>query len=263
MAIDIQRSLDFGNSRRILNLPDGVGDQEPATIAQLKAQIEGLAWKDNVKVSTQSNINLTSPGASINGITMVLNDRVLVPLQSVASENGIYIWNGAAVPMTRSLDANTADELNQAIVSVDQGSSANSTYRQSALITTISIDSVTWGSFGATVGPASTASTGVVQVATLSEVNAGTDALKVVTPDTLANSNFASRKLVQNIGDASATSYTVTHNFNTRDVEVGVYRNGGNYDSVLVEIRRTSVNSITIVFDDAPASNAYRVIVRA
>jgi hypothetical protein len=55
----------------------------------------------------------------------------------------------------------------------------------------------------------------------------------------------------------------VTHNFNTRDVEVEVYRNSGNYDTVLVEVQRTSVNAVTLLFDTPPASNAYRVLVRA
>ena len=61
----------------------------------------------------------------------------------------------------------------------------------------------------------------------------------------------------------SATSYQVTHNFNTRDVVVEVYRNSGNFDSVLVEVQRTSVNAVTILFDTAPSANAYRVLVRA
>lgn len=55
----------------------------------------------------------------------------------------------------------------------------------------------------------------------------------------------------------------MTHNLNTRDVTVEVFRNSGNYDSVLVEVQRTSVNAIAILFDTAPTANAYRVLVRA
>jgi hypothetical protein len=70
MAVDVQRTLDFGNARKIINLPDGVNPQDPATVAQLNSAIEGLAWKDSVRVSTQGNLNLASPGATIDGVTM-------------------------------------------------------------------------------------------------------------------------------------------------------------------------------------------------
>jgi hypothetical protein len=102
-----------------------------------------------------------------------------------------------------------------------------------------------------------------LEVATQAETDAGTDDARAVTPLKLATSPFATKKFNANIGDGSATSYVITHNLNTRDVEVEVYRNSGNFDTVLAEVQRTSVNSITILFDTAPAANAFRVLVRA
>lgn len=263
MAIDVQRTLDFGNSRKAINLPNPTNAQDAATKSYVDSAVEGLAWKDSVRVATQSNISLASPGSTIDGVTMASGDRVLVRSQSTASENGIYVWNGAAVSMTRSLDASTSDELEQAVTTVEEGTSAGASYRQTALNFTLGSGSVAWASFGASVGSASDTASGIVELATQSEVDAGSDTARVVTPATLAASAYATRKLNQNIGDGSATSYAVTHNFNTRDVEVEVYRNSGNYDTVLVEIQRTSVNAVTVLFDTAPASNAYRVMVRA
>ena len=263
MAIDVQRTLDFGNSRKAINLPNPTNAQDAATKSYVDSAVEGLAWKDSARVATQSNISLASPGATIDGVTMASGDRVLVRSQSTASENGIYVWNGAAVSMTRSLDASTSDELEQAVTTVEEGTSAGASYRQTALNFTLGSGSVAWASFGASVGSASDTASGIVELATQSEVDAGSDTARVVTPATLAASAYATRKLNQNIGDGSATSYAVTHNFNTRDVEVEVYRNSGNYDTVLVEVQRTSVNAVTVLFDTAPASNAYRVMVRA
>lgn len=263
MPLDVQRTLDFGNARRIVNLPNPASAQEPATRAYVDSAVEGLAWKDSCRVATQGNINLSSPGATIDGITMASGDRVLVRAQTTQSQNGIYIWNGSAVAMTRALDANTADELEQATTTVEEGTSGGVTYRQTAINFTLDSGAVAFAVFGSSAGAATETSAGILEIATQAETDAGTADNVAITPLKLAQSPWANRKHAQNIGDGSATSYQVTHNFNTRDVVVEVYRNSGNFDSVLVEVQRTSVNAVTILFDTAPSANAYRVLVRA
>lgn len=262
MPLDVQTSLDFGGVRKIQNLPTPSAAADAATKGYVDSAVEGLAWKDSCRVATQANLSLASPGATIDGITMAANDRVLVRSQTAPAENGIYIWNGAATPMTRALDASTAAELEQAIVTVEEGTSASATFRQSSVNFTLDSGAVAWTGFG-TSAPAATESTaGILEVATQAEADAGTSDTTALTPLKLANWSGRSRKMSQAIGDGAATSYTVTHNFNSRDVTVQVYRNSGNYDSVLVEVRRTSVNAVAIVFDTAPALNAYVVVVR-
>ena len=69
-----------------------------------------------------------------------------------------------------------------------------------------------------------------------------------------------SRTVAQNVGDASATSYTITHGLGTRDVTVQVY-DSSTYDTIICDVVRTDTHSATISFSTAPASNAYRVVV--
>jgi len=92
-------------------------------------------------------------------------------------------------------------------------------------------------------------------------VDAGTDDTRIVTPLKLNNLAGRVRKASTNIGDGSATTFTVTHNLNSRDVIVCVFPNSGQYDDVEVDVQRTSVNAVTLVFATAPATNAYRVVV--
>lgn len=262
MARQVLTNLDFNGVSQIINLPAPSADHHPATKGYVDSAVEGLAWKDNVRVAAQANINLAAPGATIDGITMATNDRFLAPSQSTASQNGIYVWNGAAVPATRSPDANTAAELEQAVVTVEEGTNQGATFRQTAINFVLDTDAVTWVSFG-TAAPAATETTpGIIEIATQAEVDTGTDNTRALTPQGLAGWAGRARKHNVDIGDGSNTSYTVTHNFNTRDVDVAVRRNSGAYDYVMVDTEATTVNTVTVRFATAPASNAFRVFVQ-
>jgi hypothetical protein len=261
MAKIVGTNLDFSSSAKIVNLPDPTGAQDAATKAYVDAAIEGLAWKDSARVATQANINLASPGATIDGVTMASGDRVLVRAQTSAAENGIYIWNGASTAMTRSLDANTADELEQAVVTVEEGTSAGATFRQTSVNFTLGTNAVNWVSFGTSAPAATETTAGIARIATQTEVDTGTDNSTIVTPLKLANWANRIRKYSTNIGDGTATQYTVTHNLNTRDVEISVYRNSGAYDEPLIDVEHTTVNTVNIRFSTAPSANAFRVVV--
>lgn len=261
MARKIFTDFDFQSVSKVVNLPSPVNAGDAAPKSYVDSLVEGLAWKDSVRVATQANINLSSPGSTVDGVTMASQDRVLVRAQTAAAENGIYVWNGAATPMTRSLDASTFAELEQAVVTVEEGTSAGTAYRQSQVNGTLETSDVLWTSFGTVAPAASETTSGIAEIATQGEVDAGTDDARIVTPAKLANWSGRLRKVGSNIGDGSATSYTVTHNLNTRDVIVRVFPNSGQYDDVEVDVQRTSVNAVALVFATAPATNAYRVVV--
>lgn len=67
-------------------------------------------------------------------------------------------------------------------------------------------------------------------------------------------------KYTTNIGNNTNSSFTVTHNLNTRDVIVNIYDNS-TYQTVLGDVSRTTANTITVSFSSVPSSNAYTVVV--
>lgn len=261
MARKFFTDIDLQSTSKVINVPTPTAAGDAVPKSYVDSAVEGLAWKDSARVGTQSNINLSSPGATIDGITMASQDRVLVRNQSTQSQNGIYVWNGASTALTRSLDASTFAELEQAIITVEEGTDAGTTWRQTQINGVIDTNNVIFTSFAAAAPAASETTAGIAELATQAEVDAGTDDLRIITPLKLATWSGRLRKVSTSVGDGSATSYVVTHNLNTRDVIIRVFPNSGEYDDVEVDVQRTSTTTATLVFATAPGSNAYRVVV--
>lgn len=261
MAKQILQDLDFNNVSRVTNLPAASGPGQPVTYEQMNSAMEGLSWKDTVRVATQGNLNLSSPGAEIDGVALVLNDRVLVRNQTAPAENGIYIWNGAAAAMARSADASTALELEQATVMVEAGTDAGTGWRQTQVDFTLGTDGVVWASFGTSAPAASETTPGIVEIATQAEVDTGTDPSRVVTPATLAGWSGRMRKFAGAFGDGTATQFDITHNLNTRNVIVGVYRNATPWDDILCDVQRPDANTVRLIFASAPAANQFNYVI--
>jgi phage-related tail fiber protein len=118
MAIILTHDIDAQNTARIRNLPAPTNAGDAATKAYVDSLIEGLSWKDDVRVATTANISLSTPPSVIDGVTLAVGDRILVKDQTAQAENGIYVYNGTGNALTRAPDANTGDELNAAVVTV-------------------------------------------------------------------------------------------------------------------------------------------------
>jgi hypothetical protein len=83
----------------------------------------GLKWKTSVKVATTVTGTLASSfenGDTVDGISLVTGDRILIKDQASGTENGIYIVNASGAP-TRATDADSETELVSASVFVEQG----------------------------------------------------------------------------------------------------------------------------------------------
>jgi len=68
------------------------------------------------------------------------------------------------------------------------------------------------------------------------------------------------RKYAETLG-ASATSYTITHNLGTTDVTVQIFEAASPFAQVEADVKRTSLNAVTVDFAIAPSAGEYKVIV--
>ncbi|MEO0312285.1 MAG: hypothetical protein RIQ89_1942 [Bacteroidota bacterium] len=97
---------------------------------QIQQSVNNQDWKNSVRAASSTNINLSSPGATIGGVTMNNGDRFLAYGQTTASQNWIYVYNGAAAAATRATDADGNTEVTpQAAVSVEEGTDGNKSFR--------------------------------------------------------------------------------------------------------------------------------------
>ena len=259
MGVKRFSDLDMQSINRIINMPAAVAAGQPVAFEQLQSLLEGLAFKDNARVSTQANINLASPGASVDAVAMAPNDRVVVRAQTVVTENGLYQWVAAASPMVRTADANLFDELESAVVTVDEGTDAGKSFRQTQVNGVIGTTSVIWVSFGTGATQATEAISGIAAIATQVQTDAGTDDLRFITALKLKTSIFANRGFTVLFGDGTGTQFDLTHLLGA-EVMVMVYEVAtGEYADV--RIRRVDANTSRINATPAPTSNSMRAVI--
>lgn len=89
-----------------------------------------LTYKDAVRVASSSNVSIAAAPALIDGVALLVGERVLLFGQSNASQNGIYVYQGVGQPLVRSKDANTIREFKPNMyVPVSEGTKAEYIYQ--------------------------------------------------------------------------------------------------------------------------------------
>lgn len=87
--------------------------------AYVDSVAQGLSFKQPALVASVSNIPTLSGLLTIDGVTLVAGDRVLVKNQATQADNGIYVASSGA--WSRAADANTWDELLAAYLFILEG----------------------------------------------------------------------------------------------------------------------------------------------
>ena len=216
------------NSQRAANVADPANPQDAATKVWVETQLAGLSGgqitKGTVVVSVDTNVDIASPGATLDGVSMSVGQEVLLFGQTVGTQNGPYVWNGATLSMTRTTNWDTTSDAKLGSYwIVMKGTRAESF----ALMTN---DTFTLGT--------DTLAVGHIPIVPSKGVPHEVD-----------------------LGNGAATSFTLTHNFETKSVGVVVFRNASPYDEIDVYVSRPNVNQVTVEPDDVWTTNQMHAIV--
>jgi hypothetical protein len=123
----------------------------------------GLSWKQPALTATSANITLSGL-QTINGVTLVVGDVVLVKNQTTSSQNGIYVASAGA--WTYSVGGDTWSEYVGAIIFITNGSLAGTAWYCTAQPGgTLGTTAMTWSNFS--VASSYTAGTGLTLTGTV------------------------------------------------------------------------------------------------
>ncbi len=124
----------------------------------------GLSWKQPVNAASMANITSLSGLQTIDTVSLVAGNTVLVKNQTAAADNGIYVVSSGA--WTRSIGADTWNELVGAIVFVVEGSQNGSAWYCTAQPGgTLGVTANNWSNFS--VSATYTAGTGLTLTGTV------------------------------------------------------------------------------------------------
>lgn len=266
---------------------------EAASKGYVDAVAQGFDFKDACRAVATTNITLSGT-QTVDGVALVANDRCLVSAQSTATQNGIYLV--AAGAWTRTLDADASGEIvDGTLVPIAEGTAnADSLYICTSVGTAPWVpgtNTSAWTKFltltDLQAGAGLTKSGSTINVVGDSNLNVAADIVNVLsapkwttarsisltgdvtgtaaTVDGSANVSIATtvvsagKRYAADV--AAGTAVVITHNLNTRDVHVGVYRTTTPWDAIQCGIEMTSVNTVTLKFASSVAASAYRCVV--
>jgi len=259
MAKKVLNGLDLG-SQKIVNLADGSNPADAVTKAQLDAIARGLDWKNSVKAASTTNLTLTAP-QTVDTVSLVAGDRVLVKDQTTASANGVYVV--AAGAWTRATDFDDATEITAAAaIPVEQGAVNGDAVFILATDGAVAVGTtnLAFTRLGG-AGISYTAGNGLTlsgsQFAVVPKAGGG---LAVDGTGVSIDAAFAGLAKRYAVNVPTSSTATITHNLGTLDVVVSVYEVS---TGALVEpdVAVTSVNVVTITFAVTPTVGQYRVVI--
>lgn len=107
--LDLTDTYDFTGGTLQVGTPSNGNDVPNKSYVDSVAA--GLSVKENVRVASDSNVDLTSAPASIDGINLSNGDRVLLFGQTDQEDNGVYAFAGSNNAMSRTSDMDAGGDF--------------------------------------------------------------------------------------------------------------------------------------------------------
>lgn len=209
-------------------------DSDVATKGYVDSIAQGLDVKASVRVATTANITLSGE-QTIDGVTVVARDRVLVKSQTDARDNGIYVASAGA--WSRSTDANTSAKVTSGMFTFVTEGTVNGnlgfalTTDDPITLGTTDLTFTQFSSAGAiTAGDGLTQSGNTVNavgtanriVVNADSIDIGTDVVTLTGSQTLTNKVLTSPTI--NGGTiAGVTSFSSINQTDAASVQVGIF----------------------------------------
>ena len=289
VALGSSATLNIGASTGIIVNADSVEVKGVASVdddnvmkwdAGTGAFVNSNISDDGSTVTISGNLTVTGTTTTVNTETINLADNIIllnsneagtpsqdggIEIERGTATNVSLIWDESADRWAFTNDGSTfynipiSSEYNnyahptQSAIDVDAG--ALEVIDRVQVNTLGHVTSVTKRTFQS----ASASQKGIVELATNAETATGTDATRAVTPASLEYF-YEQKNYSASVGNGTDTSIDVTHSLGTTDVIVQVFEISSGA-TVFTDTIRTDANTVQLVFADAPASNAYRVLV--
>jgi hypothetical protein len=149
-TVAMSGALNMG-SQLITNLQTPSTGTDAANKSYVDGLIAGLNalfdHKASVRAASTANVTISNPGTAIfDGVTLVTGERILLKNQTAPAENGIYVFNGSGVAMTRSTDMDAWAEVPGSVTIVEEGTTLADTwwYVTSNTGGTLGTTAITW-----------------------------------------------------------------------------------------------------------------------
>lgn len=252
-------NLDFGGVAKIVNLPSPTGDSDLVNKGYVQQLLDttlaGFDFQSDVDaVQVDDTLDLTSVTV---GQRFIITNIDSLPTQ-LSSVNGlevgdIVVYDGTSFSVAYDVStkgdgvfvySKAEKEYYRYVNSVWNVASVGTVSAGSGLAKADNELSVKYDNttVGLNVGGELEVKDGSITTAKLSPA--------IVLP----------QKKAQSVGDGATLEFTITHNFNTKDVIVQAYE-AATGATASVESIRTTLNDVKVTFDVAPTTDQIRVVI--
>lgn len=142
-------TLVMSGGAKITGLPTPTSGTDAVNKDYVDVFVQGIHWTAPVKAATTGPVTLSGV-QTVDAVSLIAGDRVLVKDQTVTAENGIYLVASGA--WSRAPDYNVPAEITQSAVYVNAGGTANGrgSFIQTATVVNIG-DPITYTPFSGPV----------------------------------------------------------------------------------------------------------------